>query len=1197
MKILKININNIQSLKGVQPEINFTDGILAHAGLYAITGQTGAGKSTILDAITLALYGKINRYGNDKPSSEIITRNQKEAYAEVTFEVNDIVYLARWAASFNKNNKINATDDRKLSRKENGEFRLIAEKVSNVNPMIEEIIGLKYEQFTKSILLAQNNFSAFLKAKPDERAEMLSKITGTQIYEEISKKVFEHTKAFETEINNLRATINGNILNEEELNAIAVSFEEKENSFKVIEPKLTRILAEIAWLAAVENTIAEINQHKNSLELTKQHFSENIELYQKLEHYNKATLIEKDWLAFQNSEKECAKNTVNTQRTADEIESLNKILATIEPELERTLHTFGAIQKELASKKPLIESAKITLGAIANATVSLEKNTNDLQTAKLNFDSNTTRLAVLTEGKVTMDAKIAAHQSVIVQYNKYASWETEKGAVSLKYKDIEKWETEISALDVESLHSKIAFYDKENIGSEKLLNVVANECTTLKQQVEALELQKKASPTLEDLNAKKEKAKSDWDNWKKLSDYYPKLENETILSAKNKEASVLAKALIGSIEKEITDKTNSLKLHTENKNLKLIVASLKEHRHNLNEGEACVLCGATEHPYAKNLPALFSDNGIDEKIAELDNEIKALGKNKDKALENAAAVEQKIKNNDANISAFNDEIIRLKSDLGVDQNLNLEAIQTNNLLSQSECISIQNQTNSISELNKNYGHFSKLFIEKSETLQLIQLANNAYQNAKRQIAEKHLTINENFEFIKEKFLAFDAHLEQSEVKLVGQIGETLSENLRKLQKENASLKENQTKITDLTISITEFETKNSSLRESVQLHKKGNEELTAEKSALENKLNNQTTNFELKSPQEEESRLQNKVKAEQESVTKWKGEKEITLASIKNKHADLWQLVAEKSELDEVFRLATAHLNYKLTENGFETSIQLQEALNLENNALLIAQKQKFENQKNQIEGALNASLLKQDELNSNPLTVKSVEDLNVEKVVLEEDKTKINQEIGQLKEQIKNNNKIQEENQLIIDVIKTKSSVFQKWDLLNKTVGSSDGKAFKKFAQDFTLSLLVQHANKHLDTMFNRYELFKDDSSEEMELQIKDNNFFGEIRNINSLSGGETFLVSLSLALGLSDLASKNTKIRSLFIDEGFGSLDPENLNNALDTLEMLRQNDDRQIGIISHVEELKKRITTQIQVKKYTSEFSTIEIVDLVS
>ena len=272
----------------------------------------------------------------------------------------------------------------------------------------------------------------------------------------------------------------------------------------------------------------------------------------------------------------------------------------------------------------------------------------------------------------------------------------------------------------------------------------------------------------------------------------------------------------------------------------------------------------------------------------------------------------------------------------------------------------------------------------------------------------------------------------------------------------------------------------------------------------------------------------------------------------------------------------------------------MQEALQLENSALLVAQKQDFDNKKQQLEGALKASELQEKTLLSEPATTEQEADLFAQKNNLEKDTTVINQEIGQLREQIDNDKKIKNANQEIVATIETKNATFLKWDLLNKTIGSSDGKSFKKFAQDFTLSLLVQHANKHLETMFNRYELFKDDHSDEMELQIKDKHFFGEIRNINSLSGGETFLVSLSLALGLSDLASKNTKIRSLFIDEGFGSLDPENLNNALDALEMLRQNDDRQIGIISHVEELKKRITTQIQVTKYSSEYSSIAIVD---
>lgn len=1194
MKILKININNIQSLKGIQPEINFTDGVLAHAGLYAITGQTGAGKSTILDAVTLALYGKINRYGNDKPSSEIITHNQKEAYAEVTFEVNNIVYLARWAASFNKNNKINATDDRKLSRKENGEFKLIAEKVSNVNPMIEEIIGLKYEQFTKSILLAQNNFSAFLKAKPDERAEMLSKITGTQIYEEISKKVFEQAKSFESEINNLKATINGNILNQEELNAIAVSFEEKENTIKEIEPKLKKILDKITWLAAVENTKTEINNHKNSLELVTRHFVDNTELYQKLERFNKASLIEKDRQAFLNNQKECAKNAENTQRATNEIVDSNAKLAHIVPELESATKKLEETQKEQLFKKPLIESAKTTFEKMANTDEILKQNAKDLETTKINFNSNLEDLNAQKSKKSILETAIEESKKTIAQLEKYGSWETEKGVVTLKQLDIEKYEKEIESFNIESLQKRISEYDPENSGIEKVLQNAKIENAALKLEVELLESQKKESDTLENLSKLKDNAKTDIENWKKLSEYVPKLEIQKKQLEINSAELSTANLSKETLETVLLDKKKSLGILYENKNLKQLLASFEEHRQHLIEGEDCPLCGAKEHPYSLNLPEMFSKNDIDEKINELDLEIKSKENEKEEAVKKVASSNQQIINTSKNIFEIQEAITQLKAVLQIEKDLKMEDIQSAILHLETDSDFVQGQINKLSELNLTYDRIHKLYSDKTNELNEISSAHTAYQTAKKQIDEKKIGIAENFAFLKKVFLSFEEDLEKNDTATVAEIGKKLTEYSRKRNAENEILKANQTEIETVNNAITAFSTKESSLEESVLKHQKEDEALKAKKRLLENEFKNQTAHFELKSPQEEESRLALKVKTEQDLATKWKGEMEVVVASIKNKQADLVQLVAEKSQIDEALRLAATHLDYKLAENGFENSTQLQAALNLENSALLLTQKQQFENQKHQIEGALNAGFLKQAALNSNPLTVKSAEDLNAEKTALEEDKNKINQEIGQLTEQINNNKKIQEENQLILDAIQIKNNVFQKWDLLNKTIGSADGKSFKKFAQDFTLSLLVQHANKHLETMFNRYELFKDDSSDEMELQIKDNNFFGEIRNINSLSGGETFLVSLSLALGLSDLASKNTKIRSLFIDEGFGSLDPENLNKALDTLEMLRQNDDRQIGIISHVEELKKRITTQIQVKKYTAEFSNIEIVD---
>jgi exonuclease SbcC len=1193
MKIIKININNIQSLKGVQPEINFTEGVLGNAGLYAITGQTGAGKSTILDAITLALYGKINRYGNDKPSAEIITHNQKEAYAEVTFEVNNIVYLARWAASFTKKGTINQTDERKLYRKDQN-LILLADKVSTVNPMIEEIIGLKYEQFTKSILLAQNNFSAFLKAKPDERAEMLSKITGTQIYEEISKKVFEQTKTFDTEINTLRATINGNILSDDELNVISNSFKEKENAIQEIEPKLVQILAEMSWLSAVENTKSEINQHTNSLELVNKHFLDNTALYQKLERYNKANLIEKDWIAFKNSEIECTKNAANTLKTTAEIEDLNAKLQIIAAELASVTKKLEETQNEQVLKKPLIESAKTTFAAIKNIEENLQQNAKDLKAAKSNFESNQEDLKVQTAKKSTLDAAIEENKKIMVQLEKYGSWETEKGAITLKKLDIEKAQKEIESFNIEVLQQTISDYDTQNIGVEKLLHNTKNENAALQSEVELLELQKKESDSLENLSKLKDKAKIKMENWQKLAEYIPKLESQ------NNQLTIFATDLVAAnlskdtLETAILDKKNSLRILQENKSLKQLVASFEEHRHNLKEDEDCPLCGSKNHPYAQNLPEISSENEIDTKIKEVEFEIKSKENERESAVKKIASTSQQITNTNTTIIEIQTAVSELKSILQVEKDLQIEDIQTAKLDLEVQFESVKVQISKLSELYSNYDRVNKLYSNKTKLLTEISNSYSAYQTAKKQIDAKEISINENYEFIQKVFKSFDEILIENDLLKVAEIEKKLTENLKKLNAVIELLKNNQTEIVTVNNYITAFSTKSSNLEELVLKHQKEDEKLKTKKELLENELKAVTTSFELKVPQEEELRLQNKNKAEQDAVTKWNGDNKGSLASLKIKQTDLAQLITDKLPLDDRFRLATTHFKQKLTENGFENSTHLLEALNLENSTLLITQKQEFENKKQQIEGALKSNVIKLEELNSKPLTEKLVEDLTVEKLAIEQEKSKINQEIGQLKEQIKNDNKIKKDNQHIIDTIKIKDVAFQKWNQLNKMVGSSDGKAFKKFAQDFTLSLLVQHANKHLETMFNRYELFKDDSSEEMELQIKDNNFFGEIRNINSLSGGETFLVSLSLALGLSDLASKNTKIRSLFIDEGFGSLDPENLNNALDTLELLRQNDDRQIGIISHVEELKKRITTQIQVKKYTSEYSTIAIVD---
>lgn len=172
----------------------------------------------------------------------------------------------------------------------------------------------------------------------------------------------------------------------------------------------------------------------------------------------------------------------------------------------------------------------------------------------------------------------------------------------------------------------------------------------------------------------------------------------------------------------------------------------------------------------------------------------------------------------------------------------------------------------------------------------------------------------------------------------------------------------------------------------------------------------------------------------------------------------------------------------------------------------------------------------------------------------------------------------------------KEKQTVAEQWAKLNKLIGSADGTKFKVIAQSYTLNLLLLHANKHLAYLSKRYRLQQVPGT--LALQVIDCDMCDEVRTVYSLSGGESFLISLALALGLSSLSSNNLKVESLFIDEGFGSLDADSLRTAMEALEQL-QMQGRKIGVISHVQEMSERISVQIQLHKSVNGKSEITIV----
>ena len=236
------------------------------------------------------------------------------------------------------------------------------------------------------------------------------------------------------------------------------------------------------------------------------------------------------------------------------------------------------------------------------------------------------------------------------------------------------------------------------------------------------------------------------------------------------------------------------------------------------------------------------------------------------------------------------------------------------------------------------------------------------------------------------------------------------------------------------------------------------------------------------------------------------------------------------------------------------------------------------------------------DEFKKLVTTTQSLPELEITHSQLEHEFAKLNEKIGSLKAQLEADQKAKEKQQEFLRQLKALKKDEALWKTMNDLIGDATGKKFSNFVQDLTLEQLIGYTNLRLKDLSDRYLLdipTAEEGSKNDSLKVFDRHQGDGRRSINTLSGGETFMVSLAMAFALSDLAAKNVKIESIFIDEGFGTLDPETLNQAITILEKMQNEGDKSIGVISHVEALKERITTQIRLEKTGAGYSTIEII----
>ena len=389
------------------------------------------------------------------------------------------------------------------------------------------------------------------------------------------------------------------------------------------------------------------------------------------------------------------------------------------------------------------------------------------------------------------------------------------------------------------------------------------------------------------------------------------------------------------------------------------------------------------------------------------------------------------------------------------------------------------------------------------------------------------------------------------------------------------------------VGLREISLKKANLKASDEIIKSKNSEINSKNSELDS-LRNRLAGFKSrrseifgdKNADQEEERSRNALQKAEDAKTKaqellQQGRQKLEENS--NLISALWLQISE--------RMA----NLESAEENFARRIAKSEfagEMDFISSRLTVEEREQFENEANRIDTgktALEARKAgKKRELAEETAKNLTEETMDALMPRLDEKKTALTsllQEIGALNQKITSNNEARAKGEQIGQRIHLQNKVLERWNSLNNLIGSADGRKYRNFAQGLTFEIMVSYANMQLARLSDRYLLIRD-RNEPLELNVIDNYQAGEIRTTKNLSGGESFIVSLALALGLSRMSGRNVRVDSLFLDEGFGSLDEETLETALATLASLRQ-DGKMIGVISHVGAMKDRINTKIIVQ----------------